>query len=265
MNISDIRIDSGKSFDWGRVSAEYARFRDIYPDEFYDRIIQRSLCVKGQRVLDVGTGTGVLPRNMYKYGAEWTAVDLSENQIEQAKLMSDGMDIKYKTSAAENLDFPEASFDVITACQCFWYFEHEKTSQLFYKLLKPGGRLVLLCMEWLPYEDKVAGESEKLVLKYNPVWSGAGSTMHQIEVPEEYKKYFDVTYHDEYKLNVRFTREGWNGRMKSCRGIGASLEDSKISEWEKEHMKLLERIAPESFDVLHYAAFTVLQRKMKFE
>ena len=94
MNISDIRIDSGKSFDRGRVSAEYARFRDIYPDEFYDRIIQRGLCVKGQRVLDVGTGTGVLPRNMYKYGAEWTAADLSENQIEQAKLMSDGMDIK---------------------------------------------------------------------------------------------------------------------------------------------------------------------------
>ena len=71
--ISDKRIDSGKAFDWGRTSKEYAKYRDIYPKEFYDRIVKRNLCVKGQKVLDLGTGTGVLPRNMYQYGAEWIA------------------------------------------------------------------------------------------------------------------------------------------------------------------------------------------------
>ena len=34
MEIRDKRIDSGKAFDWGRTSKEYARYRDIYPDEF---------------------------------------------------------------------------------------------------------------------------------------------------------------------------------------------------------------------------------------
>ena len=38
----------------------------------------------GKTVLDIGTGTGVLPRNMYKYGAEWTGTDISPEQIEQA-------------------------------------------------------------------------------------------------------------------------------------------------------------------------------------
>lgn len=32
--------------------------------------ISRKLCINGQRVLDIGTGTGVLPRNMYRYGAK---------------------------------------------------------------------------------------------------------------------------------------------------------------------------------------------------
>lgn len=68
--MQDSRIDAGKAFDWGRTSEDYARYRDIYPQEFYDRILARGLCVRGQKVLDLGTGTGVLPRNMAKYGAE---------------------------------------------------------------------------------------------------------------------------------------------------------------------------------------------------
>ena len=72
MNIIDKNIDGGKAFDWGKTSADYAKFRDIYSQEFYDKIIKRKLCIDGQSVLDIGTGTGVLPRNMYQYGAKWT-------------------------------------------------------------------------------------------------------------------------------------------------------------------------------------------------
>ena len=57
MEIKDRRIDAGKPFDWGRSSKEYARFRDIYPEEFYRKIVDRKLCISGQRVLDLGTGT----------------------------------------------------------------------------------------------------------------------------------------------------------------------------------------------------------------
>ena len=34
MEIKDKRIDDGKAFDWGKTSKEYAKFRDIYPEEF---------------------------------------------------------------------------------------------------------------------------------------------------------------------------------------------------------------------------------------
>ena len=88
MSMANKGIDGGKAFDWGKTSADYAKFRDIYPQEFYDKIRNRGLCVNGQRVLDVGTGTGVLPRNMYQYGAKWTGTDIPENQIAQAKILS---------------------------------------------------------------------------------------------------------------------------------------------------------------------------------
>ena len=260
MIIKDKNIDGGKAFDWGRVSGEYAKYRDIYPQEFYEKIINRNLCVEGQRILDIGTGTGVLPRNMYKYGGRWTGTDISEEQIEQAKKLSVGMDIDYQAVATENIDFPDETFDVITACQCFWYFKHEQVMPELHRMLKKNGKILVLYMAWLPYEDKIAGESEKLVLKYSPDWSGAGETIHPIAIPDCYKEKFDIVYHEEYPLKVHFTRESWNGRMKACRGVGASLNNEELKSWELEHKKLLSEIAPEEFDILHYAAMVELKK-----
>lgn len=253
-------IDGGKPFDWGRTSEDYAKYRDIYPREFYEKVVSRGLCVSGQRVLDLGTGTGVLPRNMYEYGAKWTGIDVSENQIAQAKRLSEGMDIDYYAVSAEETDFPDATFDVITACQCFWYFDHERILPSLCRMLKPGGKLLVLYMAWLPYEDKIAGESERIVLKYSPGWSGAGETVHPIYIPECYSERFKLVYREEYPLAVPFTRESWNGRMKACRGVGASLSESEIKQWEREHLEMLNAIAPEKFEVKHYAAIAELEK-----
>lgn len=56
MLIKNEAIDGGKSFDWGKISFDYAKYRDIYPKEFYNKIIARGLCINGQSVLDLGTG-----------------------------------------------------------------------------------------------------------------------------------------------------------------------------------------------------------------
>ena len=92
MLIRDNAIDGGKGFDWGK--------------EFYEKILDRGLCKDGQSILDIGTGTGVLPRNLYPYGGKWTGIDISAEQIEQAKKLSVGMDIDYETGATENINFP---------------------------------------------------------------------------------------------------------------------------------------------------------------
>ncbi len=263
MEITDNRIDAGKSFDWGKTSEEYAKFRDIYPEEFYKKIVDRGLCIDGQKVLDLGTGTGVLPRNMYRYGAKWTGTDISPEQIEQAKRLSSeaGMDIDYFAASTEEIDFPKESFDVITACQCFWYFDHERVMPVLADLLKTNGKLLILYMAWLPFEDDIAGKSEELVLKYSPNWSGARETKHPIWIPDVAYNYFEMEDHEEYDVMIPFTKESWHGRMKACRGVGASLSGEELEKWEAEHRKLLDAIAPERFDVHHYAALALLKKK----
>ena len=91
--IRNAAIDGGKAFDWGRVSSDYARYRDIYPPEFYQKILDLGLCKDGQRILDISTGTGTLPRKLYHYGGKWVGTDISAEQIAWASRLSVGLPV----------------------------------------------------------------------------------------------------------------------------------------------------------------------------
>ena len=74
-------IDEGQKFDFGKTSKFYAKHRDIYPEELFDRLHKIGIGTEGSQWLDLGTGTGVVPRGMAKYGADIIATDISENCI----------------------------------------------------------------------------------------------------------------------------------------------------------------------------------------
>ncbi|MBE6880124.1 MAG: class I SAM-dependent methyltransferase [Ruminococcaceae bacterium] len=255
-------IDKGNAFDWGKTSEDYAKYRDIYPDEFYQKILERGVCEDGQKVLDIGTGTGVLPRNMYKYGAYWIGTDISENQIEQAEILAkkENMNIEFYACPAEEIDYPDNTFDTVTACQCIWYPDHRILAPKLARIIKKGGKFLILYMAWLPYEDEIAGKSEEIILKHNPDWSSGGETRKPMFVPKEYDEFFDVTYREEADVKIPFTRESWHGRMRACRGVAASMSEETLSLWDKEHRKMLESY-PENFEILHYIAMAELTLK----
>ena len=62
-------------------------------------------------------------------------------------------------------------------------------------------------------------------------------------------------------MRVPFTRGSWHGRMRACRGTGASLTAEALAAWEKDHLMFLETTAPEQFEILHYCALAVLEKK----
>lgn len=256
-------IDNGRAFDWGRTSADYARYRDIYPPEFFRPLLDAGLCVEGRRVLDIGTGTGVLPRSLYGCGAAFTGIDISENQIRHAEALAreKHMDIRFLCTPAEQAGFAAGSFDTVTACQCFTYFDHGVLAPRLHRLLTPGGHFAVLHMNWLPFEDPVAAASEALVLRWNPLWTGCGAKRGANAIPAVYGEYFETESELVFDLRVPFTRESWNGRIKACRGIGASLSEAEIADFERAHKALLEKTAPEAFSILHYAAITILRRR----
>lgn len=261
--ISNPNFDHGKGFDWGNASKDYAKYRDIYPEEFYQRVIDLGLCIKGQTALDLGTGTGVLPRNFYQYGADWTGADVSENQIREAIRLSaeSDMKIRFIAAPAEKTGLPDNAFEVITACQCFMYFDKAAVLPEVVRMLKPDGRFLILFMAWLPYESEIAMASENLVLKYNPLWTGCRYKRFQLSVPDWSKELFDCVNCISYDAGVTFTRESWHGRIIACRGIGASsLSKKEIENFKKEHWEYMCSI-PKTFTIPHFV--TVLDFKKK--
>lgn len=246
-----ITVDDGKAFDFGKTSKAYAKYRDIYPEEVFEKLHEIGVGVQGSRWLDLGTGTGVIPRGLAKYGADIVATDISEQQITEAIALSkDYSNIKYEVLAAEDISYPEHSFDAVTACQCFWYFDPNTVVPVIKSLLKPGGIFLKLYMSYLK-EESIAQDSNSIVKRINGNWKGASPALQDLNT-----HYFEDPHTETMLVDIPFTRESWHGRMMASRGVMASMNAKQLVQFDAEHRKMLEEKYPERFTVRHKVFFT---------
>lgn len=239
-------IDSGREFDFGRTSEDYAKYRDIYPQSLYEKLIALGVGARGQRILDLGSGTAVLPLNLAHTGARFTATDISENQVRFGRelVRAKGIDnIDFRVCSAEDTGFAAGSFDAVTAVQCFHYFNAERAAEEIRRVLKPRGLFCKIFMDWLPYEDAVIAELERTVLRYNPAWNGSGFRTYRYQFPSWAEGRFALDTVHSYDAVLTFTKEAWLGRIRSCRGVGASLSAADAAAFEAEYRALLEQYA----------------------
>ena len=239
-------IDRGRSFDFGKTSAAYAAYRDIYPKALYDRLRALGVAADGTAWLDLGTGTGILPKNLYNPNARITGADISEAQIAFAKKESliNGWNITYLVSPAEATGLPDAAFDTVTAAQCFWYFDREAMQKELRRLIKPGGAFIKVAMDW-ELADPIAARSVGLVKEHQPQWTGGKGIGADI-----YDDIFPGRQTENFSADLPFTRESWHGRMCACRGTLASMDEATFHRWEEAHLQFL-RGCPPAFTVRH--------------
>lgn len=238
------QIDNNNEFDFGKTSADYARYRDIYPKSMYEKLITYGIGKEGQQILDLGSGTAVLPINLYHTRARFTATDVAGNQIAYGKKLAaeKGIEnISFKVCSAEDTGFDADCFDAVTAVQCFPYFDADKAAAEIFRVLKPQGLFCTILMDWLPGEDAVIAEMIEIVRRYNPVWNPEGFNTDAYRFPDWARGRFDLVTVESYDTDLLFTKEAWLGRVKTCRGVGASLLPEKIAAFEKEYRALLEK------------------------
>ena len=246
-------IDPGRVIDWGKTSHEYALYRPGPPDRFYDLLRTLGVGLSGQRILDLGTGTGVLARRFAASGASVAGIDVSPEQLQTARSLADtdGVEVDWRVAAAEALPFPDAEFDVLTANQCWLYFDPDRATAEVHRVLKPGGVLVTSHFSWLPRVDPVARATEALVLEHNPAWSASDFSGEIPTVPAWTAGRFDVRAGFYFDEDVPFTIDTWSGRIRACRGVGATLSPDEVQRFDQAHRRMLLELAGERFTVRH--------------
>lgn len=246
-------VDPGRVIDWGRTAEDYAQHRAGPPASFFQRLLDLGVGLPGQRILDLATGTGALARSFAAQGCRVAGTDIAAGQIDMARRLADaqGLQVDFRVAAAEQVVFPAASFDVATANQCWLYFDVARTLQALRAQLVPQGLLVTSHFSWLPREDPVARASEALVLQFNPAWRGADWSGEVPQLPSWATDRVRLRSRFVYDQPIAYTRDGWRGRMRACRGVGATLSAEEVAAFDQAHADLLDRIAPAHFPILH--------------
>ncbi|MHC5016558.1 MAG: class I SAM-dependent methyltransferase, partial [Planctomycetota bacterium] len=82
---------------------------------------------------------------------------------------------EFLVGSAENTELAACSFDVVTASQCWHWFDHDAALREADRVLRPGGLLVIAHYCYLAGHSRVAARTEELILEHNPGWTMAGS------------------------------------------------------------------------------------------
>jgi trans-aconitate 2-methyltransferase len=130
--------------DWN--AAQYHRLSD--PQRGWGiRVLDRLQPCAGERVLDIGCGTGRLTAEIAARAqrSEVIATDVSASMLEQARAYYGGI-ARFTRANGMHLPFVDGSFDAVFSTATFhWIPDHEQLFGEIYRVLKPGGRLVSQC------------------------------------------------------------------------------------------------------------------------
>lgn len=131
------------AYDFDTIARDYDRMNHLMTAGL-DRCWRRQ-AVKGLHghVLDVACGTGDMVLELLKQGCSVTGVDLSEEMMAIARRKVESG--KWRVADAEQLPFPDESFDAVTCAFGVRNFVHlEQGLHEMLRVLKPGGRMVIL-------------------------------------------------------------------------------------------------------------------------
>lgn len=241
--------------DFGRAGDDYARHRAGFPERFFAELEKRGLAFANRTILDIGTGTGTLARGFAARGGRVCGVDPSAAMLHQARSLAVGADLSatWCGGRAETLPFPPGHFDLLGAGQCWHWFRRPLAAREAYRVLRPGGHIVIAHFDWVPLPGNLAAATETLIRSHNPHWvMGGGNGFHPAWAADLAQAGFHGLESFSFDIDQPYSHEGWRGRMRASAGVKASLDADGVAAFDRDLAALLAaRFPAEPLQVLH--------------
>jgi ubiquinone/menaquinone biosynthesis C-methylase UbiE len=222
----------------------------------------------GERVLDLGCGTGTMAAQIAETGAIVTGTDRSAEMIRQAREKHPAL--KFTVMDARELEFAGGQFDaVFSNAALHWIKEPELVIEGIAKCLEPGGRFVA--------EFGGKGNIGTLIAACESAWKNSAST-EKMPNPwyfpslAEYaglleKHGFEVTFATLFDRPTPL-EDGERGLQNFLEMFGGTILDSLTMEQRKELLKTVEAEARDSLWqgdhwVLDYRRLRVMARRSR--
>lgn len=132
-----------------------------------DQVVERAGIAEGHDVLDVATGSGNAALRAAQRGATVTGIDLVPEHFDAARRRAQeaGVEIDFREGDAENLEFPDGSFDrVVSVFGAMFAPRHEVAATELTRVARPGGLVAVT--GWTP--EGLNGQVFALLAKYMP-------------------------------------------------------------------------------------------------
>ena len=131
------------------------------------RLVRFAGVKAGQRVLDVGGGTGVVAITAARLGANVTGSDLTPELLAQARenAVIAGVAVEWREADAEKLPFADGAFDVVLSQFGHMFAPRPEVAVAeMLRVLKPGGTIAF--STWPP--EQFIGKMFSLTARYAP-------------------------------------------------------------------------------------------------
>ncbi|MFC7702822.1 class I SAM-dependent methyltransferase [Plastorhodobacter daqingensis] len=232
----------GVQVDFGRTADDYGRHRAGFPESFFAALSRRGWITPGGTAVDLGTGTGTVARGLAKAGMQVLGLDPAAPLLETARALDReaGVRVTYREGRAEAPGLEPASVDLVTAGQCWHWFDRRIAAAEAARALRPGGRIVLAHFDWLPLEGNVVQATEQLILAFNPSWTMAGGNgIYPRWLRDLAEAGFEQIETFSFDCAVPYSHEAWRGRIRASAGVQASLTPERVAAFDEALAQML--------------------------
>lgn len=151
----------GTAFD--AVAEEYDRIRPVYPDELVDQACRVAGIGDGDRVLEIGCGSGQLTRSLVARGLHVTALEPGENLIALARRNLEGAGgARFMNARFEDASLPADRFRAVFSASALHWVDPKVSWLKIADVLVPGGTLALI--SYFGLEEQRSREDQEAAL-----------------------------------------------------------------------------------------------------